>query len=351
MELPISLSFTGSIKPTDVTFHVCWPDTIRTPLKKTTRKVLGLFDGSSDGYESSGKVDESVSEYKLAQGNPHEVDFCCVPYGCKYIEAECSITISPELLNPLKCSDTYVKSMINQFVENYNSRIGMNEVITHYLINMCNGDWLWNNKKYAKTLNIEVILWPWNKQPFHFNDIRRNYYDGEHFKQTPHWNALVEQVIKSLTVSDELTILEIKATLTYPTNAQLYPSQTFTEKNKNKTSNQSDNNKKYQTTDIEGITSPIIGCYKVGAAIATIDDWYPNAEKPLRVGRYGVDKQDVIARRHPSSEKDFFSLLRRLDSFNELLLKKEKLNDADVADMHFIIANLIKGGLFQHKGK
>ena len=88
---------------------------------------------------------------------------------------------------------------------------------------------------------------------------------------------------------------------------------------------------------------------KVGAAIQLIDDWWDEkAHKPLRVNEFGADKDDLITRRSPNTNKDFYSLLIQLDDFIEKLKKMDVKKDAiALADMHYIMSVLCKGGLFQ----
>lgn len=151
---------------------------------------------------------------------------------------------------------------------------------------------------------------------------------------------------------DGLAIFEVKATLRLPTNKEIYPSQVFTEKESNNPgkTNKKSSSRIFQSTLVQGERSPIIGIYKAGAAIATIDDWYPDANEPLRIGRFGVHKGDVTCYRHPSTQKDLFSILKRADFYVEALTSSENPPQDIVNDLHFLIANIIKGGMFQLKG-
>ncbi|MBF4359082.1 type I-F CRISPR-associated protein Cas7f/Csy3, partial [Vibrio anguillarum] len=144
---------------------------------------------------------------------------------------------------------------------------------------------------------------------------------------------------------------EVKATLHLPTNAMVRPSQAFTEKESgSKSKSKSQNSRVFQSTTIDGERSPILGAFKTGAAIATIDDWYPGATESLRVGRFGVHREDVTCYRHPSTGKDLFSILQQAEHYIEVLNANKTPDQETINDMHFLLANLIKGGMFQHKG-
>lgn len=340
MKLPINLAYERSISPSDVVFLVNWPGGIQKPLPYTTRVVLGMKEGSA-AYSSDGKT---ASGYALAQGNPHEIDYCCVPYNAQSIECRFSVSFSSELRRPYKCSEPGVKSTLTQLIELYEQRIGWDELANRFLINICNGSWLWKNKNHAYSTSIEITPWPWESDSVLFEDLRNNYCSNEDFEQHVHWPALLQLIMDAFSQPNGLCILEVKATLRFATNAPIYPSQVFKESVKR------EKNRVFQTTQIESNETPIIGCYKAGAAIFSIDDWYPKAEEALRVNHYGVHKHDLHCYRHPDTGKDFFTLLKNVDEYVELLANPDEISTETIKDIHFVISNLIKGGLFQQKG-
>ncbi|WP_282111210.1 type I-F CRISPR-associated protein Csy3 [Shewanella algicola] len=344
MKLPIHLSYQASIDPSDVIFLVVWPDGNKSPLKIHRRMINGLKEGSASAYKDNGDIDTTINAAQLAEGNIHEIDFCNVPFGAKALECLLSVSFVPKILEPYKCSDEQVKQQLSKLLFLYNKKIGLEELVTRYLINISNGSWLWENSSRAYSTDIEITPWPWEHGPLIFEDLRKNYADASCFKDYKHWNELVQLITNTLTTSSELFVLEVKATMQFPTCATIRPSQAF------KRSAKGEKNRVYQSTEINDQTSPIFGCFKTGAAIAMIDDWYPNAEKTLRVGHYGVDKQNTVCYRAPETGKDFFSLLKRSDEFVETLNSEETMTNETIKDLHFVVANLIKGGLFQQKG-
>ena len=83
-------------------------------------------------------------------------------------------------------------------------------------------------------------------------------------------------------------------------------------------------------------------CEKIGNALRTIDDWYPeyvNTETPIAIEAYGSVTQRAIAYR--SSKNDFKTLLLRW------------LNAQDISanDKNFVIAMIIRGGVFGEEDK
>lgn len=74
---------------------------------------------------------------------------------------------------------------------------------------------------------------------------------------------------------------------------------------------------------------------KIGNAIRTIDNWYEGAEFPIAVEPYGSVTQ--IGHAFRKSKNDLYTLL-------EKWLSGEDINDSD---KNYVVANLIRGGLFQ----
>ncbi|EPW6429566.1 type I-F CRISPR-associated protein Csy3 [Vibrio parahaemolyticus] len=352
MELPTNLAYERSINPSDVCFLVVWRDGHKTPLTYTSRTVLGQMETASLAYDPLGQIKESATAEKLAQGNPHTIDFCSVPFGASYVECFFSVSFSSELRKPYKCNSLPVKNILIQLIKLYEENVGWDELVSRYLINICNGSWLYKNTKKAYSYDVELIPWPWEGEPVKFENVRSNYIKKGDFESHKNWEAIAKMTKEAFSQDNGLAIFEVKATLRLPTNKEIYPSQAFSEKESKNSGKANIKNRSriFQSTKVHGERSPIIGIYKAGAAIATIDDWYTDANEPLRIGRFGVHKGDVTCYRHPCTNKDFFSLIQQADSFVEVLSSSDKLSQDMVNDLHFLIANIIKGGMFQHKG-
>ena len=89
--------------------------------------------------------------------------------------------------------------------------------------------------------------------------------------------------------------------------------------------------------DVAGVAA--IHSQKLGNAIRTIDTWYPEAAEngPIAVEPYGSVTTQGKAYRQPKEKVDFYN---QLDGW----IIKDKT--PDVEQQHFIIATLIRGGVF-----
>jgi CRISPR-associated protein Csy3 len=343
MKLPNRLTYQGSISPSIVTFHAIWPSGEIKPLRLHSRVVLGDKGSASEGFDVDGNPKNNVTAPKLAEGNAHEVDYCHIPYGTQKIICEYSITIESNILAPLICPDPSVTATLKNLIHLYEEKIGFEYLAERYLKNIIGGTWLWRNQK---TYSTTITVTPWKHSSVTAEDVQIKRFEDGWEKDLPEWKPLVKAFSEALNDPRKFLILEVKAILHLPTNTQFHPSQVFKESEKGA------KGRTYQTTEIENADSPIFGSYKTGAAIAMIDDWYAkDAEYPLRVSSYGVDRKDSIARRLPSSGRDIYSLLMKSETLTEQLESDQFKNDIVKNNLHFLMANLIKGGLFQLKGR
>jgi CRISPR-associated protein Csy3 len=99
------------------------------------------------------------------------------------------------------------------------------------------------------------------------------------------------------------------------------------------------NSKKSKTLyDVQGVAG--IHSQKLGNALRTIDTWYPDAGEglgPIAVEPYGSVTSQGRAYRQPKQKVDFYTLLDRW------LLKDET---PALEQQHYVMANLIRGGVF-----
>jgi CRISPR-associated protein Csy3 len=93
---------------------------------------------------------------------------------------------------------------------------------------------------------------------------------------------------------------------------------------------------------VEGIAG--IHSQKLGNALRTIDTWHPDVDElgPIAVEPYGSVTTLGKACRRPTEKQDFYSLL------DNWLLKGQV---PAVDQQHFVMATLIRGGVFGDAGK
>lgn len=342
MKLPNRLTYQGSIDTSPVTFHAIYPSGETKPLRINSTTILGSKGSASEGFSDKGTPKENVTRAKLAEGNPHELDCCNIPYDANTVICEFSVTIEANVLTPKFSADSEVTALLEKLVALYGKKIGFEYLAKRYLSNIVNGVWLWRNQK---THSTTVSITQWQLPPIIASDVQIKRFEENWEQELNGWEALTQAFTTALQDPKRYLILEIKAELNLPKNSRVHPSQVFKENQKGT------KGRTYQTTEIDNDTSPIFGAYKTGAAIAMIDDWYPNAVYPIRISSYGVDKKNSTAHRPPDTGLDIFSLLMNSEKLIKSLESKAGATINQTNQLHFIMANLIKGGLFQLKGR
>ena len=335
MKLPTRLTYTRSISPSIGVFLSVDSNGKATPLNIQTVKVLGQKSSASEAFDKKATLKKSTTRAKLAEGNPHTVEYCNVPFECKTLLCKFSLRVNANSIQPSNCNDSEVIASLKMFSEEYKSNGGYEYLAKRYIENLLSGVWLWRN---SDALNIDIKITTHKGTEILSKDIGANKYSDDYPKKISGYDGLVEQFTKALHDQRSCLFAEVEAQITPSFMQEVFPSQAFTEKN-------SDIGRVFQDTLIDGKRVPILGSYKIGAALALIDDWYPEADEKNRVGAFGVIKSTSTSVRHPDSKLDLYSLLMDVENITSGLTRSKNIKVANKA--HFITANLIKGGLFQ----
>lgn len=353
MKLPKRFSYTRSISPSNCVFLIEGTEPLQVHKVTLTTSMEGAAQGASETKASVKKsIDNEASlpadlgtHNNLGRGNIQTVETCYVPYGTRRLVCNFSVSVNANSTSPHVCSDKEVISVLSEFLSLYKARGGFRYLAERYLENIISGAWLWRNQH---TLGTKIVISTNRTEPVCAEHVEQLRFNTNFFKKLPGWIELLEAFETALTEPSQFLICEVSGEIQPSTCQEIYPSQAFIQDESNTGDNSQPKSKKslakvFQKTSINGVESPILGSYKIGAAIATIDDWYDDGVEPLRVSNYGVNKAEATAVRHPRSGKDLFSIMKNLESISASIQSSGQLPP----EAHFLVANLIKGGLFQ----
>ncbi|WP_233008023.1 type I-F CRISPR-associated protein Csy3 [Rheinheimera faecalis] len=335
MKLPQRFSYRRSLSPSIGVFTYADKQSVEKPLSFKSVKIVGQKEGVTEGFDNSMMPKASATAKKLGEGNLHTVEYCHVPYDAKRMFCRFSLTVNANSISPEVCNDPSVLEAMSGFVKAYSDVNGYTYLAERYLKQIISGTWLWRNQ-YSLSTAIRIRTNTGHNvtaENVHAHGMRK---DWQH--QLVGWTKLVEDFSNALTDHSKFLLCEIEAELIPVTCQEIYPSQAFNERGNSEAAS-----RVFQRTQVDGVDSPILGAYKIGAAIAQIDDWFDDAIEPLRVGQYGVDKKSGTALRSPENGLDFFSTITQVEQLTDEIKAKNQPNNR----AHFLAANLIKGGLFQ----
>ncbi|KMT66749.1 type I-F CRISPR-associated protein Csy3 [Catenovulum maritimum] len=334
MRLPNKLAYTRSLSPSIAIFLAVDAEGNKTPLSISTVKLIGQKSSASEAFNKDTSIKPTANVAKLVEGNPHTVEYCNVPYDCETLLCKFSLRINANSITPSNCNDDDVAKALKQFSIQYENAGGYRYLAKRYIENLLNGAWLWRNIdapsidiKITSHIGVSVIVE--NVNLHKFDDNFPNNIDG--------YEELLTITSEALINPQKCIFLEVEAKIKPSLLQEIHPSQAFTDKG-------NPIGRVYQDTVIGGNRTPILGSYKIGAALAMIDDWYLNAENRIRVGAFGVIKERNTSVRHPETGSDIYTILMRTEKITQQLGKE---NLETQYDAHFLAANLVKGGLFQ----
>lgn len=339
MELCSQLNYVRSLSPGKAYFYYLDETNNLLPLQIDRTHLRAPKGGYSEAYTGNFNA-KNVAPQDLAFSNPQYIEECYVPIGVGEIYCAFSLRIRANSLFPEICSDNETRKTLTHLATTYNELGGFKELARRYAKNILMATWVWRNRECR---NIEVEVRTEAKQ-WIISDARYlEWYSNWDTNSQLVLDELTDYLTKALSDRTSYFNLDIKAKLTVGWGDEIYPSQEFLDsKDAGKPT------KQFAKVTVNGEESAAFHSQKVGAAIQLIDDWWDeNADKLLRVNEYGADKEYVIARRHSSLHRDFYSLIAKTESYVESMLKTNLIPD----DVHFIMAVLAKGGLFNGASK
>lgn len=271
--------------------------------------------------------DAAKLDAETEKANLQKVDAASLDVENDTLVAKWSCKVLPFDGKPNVCNDQNYQQALESVVQGYIDEHGVAELAKRYALNIVNSRWLWRNRVGAEKIQVsvrcgdEVFVFEDTKQ-FSLNDFE--VHDDKLQKLT----ALIEQGL----LGKAFIILYVEAKAIVGYGQEVFPSQELildTGKTKSKVL--------YQVNDKAGMHSQ-----KVGNAIRTIDTWYVDAEFPIAIEPYGAVTTMGKAFRQPKQKQDFYTL------FDNWVLKGEK---PEVGQQHYVMAVLIRGGVFGASGK
>lgn len=161
-------------------------------------------------------------------------------------------------------------------------------------------------------------------------------YSLRQFSQPTGDLAALAQAIEQGLAGDASALFTVEAYVQLGNGQEVFPSQELVldEKARNGKSKIL-----YQVNDVTAIHSQ-----KIGNALRTVDDWYPAADEagPIAVEPYGSVTSRGKAYRQPKDKMDFYTLLDNWVIKGDVPAPEQQ---------HYVIATLIRGGVFGEKGE
>ncbi len=330
------LAFEKKLVPSDgFMYGTSWDNRndMALPLKLREKSVRGTISNRM------GKKDDPLKlNAKVESPNLQRVDSCALAMDQDTLKLSFTLKVLSGVQNPSACNNHAFNESYKQAAEGYIEKERFAELANRYASNIANGRFLWRNRVGAENIEVQVKVrkaeveqsWVFDATKINIRDFESNSSDIE---------TLGEEISKALSGEIDFLLLEINTFAQIGKAQDVYPSEELVLDKGNSKSKKS--RILYSIDGVAGMHSQ-----KIGNALRTIDTWYPEYKDvttgPIAIEPYGAVTNLGTAYRNPKDKADFFTLFDRF-------ARGETLENQN--DEHYVMAVLVRGGVFGESGK
>ncbi|MBH2019382.1 MAG: type I-F CRISPR-associated protein Csy3 [Burkholderiales bacterium] len=332
------LAFERKLDPSDALFFAgLWADRAANSgwpavavREKSVRGTISNRLKTKDQYPA--KLDAAIENPNL-----QTVDVAMLPADADTLKVSFTLRVLGGAGLPSACNNADYQRKLQDTVKGYVDAHGFAELARRYACNLANGRFLWRNRLGAEQVEVQVAQLV-NGQPANTWTFDALALSLRHFDAPPDAAAALAQLgtlIADGLAGNRHVLLQVTAFVRAGAGQEVFPSQELildkAKTTKSKTL--------YHVSDIAAMHSQ-----KLGNALRSIDTWYIDADQngPIAVEPYGSVTTQGRAYRQPKLKDDFYTL------FDNWLIKDQA---PAPEQQHFVMATLIRGGVFGDAGK
>lgn len=302
-----------------------WQSDHWQPIEIQEKAVRGTISNRLKNAISS---DPAKLDAEIQKANLQRVDIAALPADADTLKVVFTLRVLGNLSTPSVCNDMAYQDALQQVIDGYINEYGFGELARRYATNLANGRFLWRNRIGAEQIQVNVAA---SGQGWIFNS--HNYSLREFEQEDASLSQLAAIIEKGLS-GQEWVMLTVEAQVRLGAGQEVFPSQELV-----LDSNSSKSRVLYQVSGVAGIHSQ-----KIGNALRTVDTWHPKVEElgAIAVEPYGSVTSRGVACRQPKDKMDFYTLL---DNWVTKGMKP------DAAQQHYVMAVLVRGGVFGEKSE
>lgn len=335
------LAFERKLDPSDALFQAGdWNDRANTANWKPIRINEKSVRGTISNRLKTKDQDPAKLDAAIENPNPQTVDVAALPADADTLKVQFTLRVLPGAGEPSACNDAGYRRKLLDTVKGYVDANGFGELAKRYAANLANGRFLWRNRIGAEAVEVVVAHLKDGKAEaqWTFNALEHKLFDlSAPANEAANVGALAKLIESGLSGATHV-LLQVTAFVRIGAGQEVFPSQELILDR-----GRGDKSKTLYSVGEGEKAVAAIHSQKIGNAIRTIDTWYPGANEngPIAVEPYGSVTTQGKAYRQPKDKKDFYSLL---DGW----VVKDKVPDTE--QQHFVIATLIRGGVFGEAG-
>jgi CRISPR-associated protein Csy3 len=327
------LAFERKLDPSDAVFSSgLWADRSNAKVWPAVLVREKSVRGTISNRLKTKDMDPAKLDAEIEKPNPQTVDVATLPPEADTLQARFTVRVLSGAGVPSACNSAAYQQKL--------------KTVVRYASNLANGRFLWRNRVGAEMVEVQVrhlqdgqavSTWTFNALDFSMRN-----FDAPAASTSD--VAALAKVIEQGLSGQQYALLEVTAFARVGAGQEVFPSQELILDKGSSTAGQKSKTLYVvgKTTKQEGAAA--IHSQKLGNAIRTVDTWYPDEGGlgPIAVEPYGSVTSQGKAYRQPKEKQDFYTLL---DGW----VIKDQVPAVD--QQHYVMANLIRGGVFGESGK
>lgn len=280
--------------------------------------------------------DPAKLDAAIENPNLQTVDVAMLPADADTLKVQFTLRVLSGAGEPSACNSAAYRDKLMATVKDYAQTIGFADLAARYAANLANGRFLWRNRIGAESVDVHVAHLMDGKPAatWTFDALKHSLRDLDTpAAQSQRLSELASVIASGLAGEAMHVLLRVTAFVRVGAGQEVFPSQELI-------LDRGRGDKSRTLYDVNGVAA--IHSQKIGNALRTIDTWYTGASEngPIAVEPYGSVTTQGRAWRQPREKLDFYNLL---DGW----IIKDKT--PELPQQHFVIATLIRGGVFGEK--
>lgn len=304
-----------------------------TPVALREKSVRGTISNRLKTKDQ----DAAKLDAEIQNPNLQRVDVVALPAEADTLRVSFTLRVLGGAGTPSACNNADYQAKLLRTVKTYTDSQGFGTLARRYAINLANGRFLWRNRVGAEQVEVRVqhLSQGEASSEWIFDSLA---FSLRSFDAPPAAETAVQgltDLIEQGLAGQHHVLLQVTAFARVGAGQEVYPSQELI-------LDRGASKKSKTLYDVQGVAG--MHSQKLGNAIRTIDTWHAEAAElgPIAVEPYGSVTTLGKACRRPTDKQDFYNLL---DGW----LLKDKVPDID--QQHFVMATLVRGGVFGDAGK
>ncbi|MEX0964390.1 MAG: type I-F CRISPR-associated protein Csy3 [Pseudohongiellaceae bacterium] len=339
------LAFEKKLVPSDgYMYGTSWDNKNEvTSLKLKEKSVRGTISNRFNKSDTKAFLDDPMKlDAKVESPNLQRVDACALEPHQDTLKLHFTLKVLGGITQPSACNNALFKQSYSDASKTYIDKHGFSELATRYATNIANARFLWRNRVGAEQIEVQVTAnnksikksWTFDAAQFNLREFDSN---------NSQISELAELIANVLASEDDFLLLDVNCYVQVGVAQEVYPSEELV---LDKNSSDKKGKKSKILYDVNGTAA--MHSQKIGNAIRTIDTWYPDfadqeqSAGPIAIEPYGAVTNLGRAYRTPKNKQDFYT-------FFDTWARGEQL--ARVEDEHYVMAVLVRGGVFGESDK